>query len=389
MNTAKQLVAVIRFNFMSLPRRLSSSMVTVSCIALAVGVMLGVLSLSYCISRVIESSSRPNRVVLLSEGAQLENMSAIPRTALAAIEDLPGIQRTKQGAAIVSAEVWMLPPLRERDSDKRAALVVRGVGPEHAALRPEIVVVEGRMFRSGLNEVVVGRRAKERFAGLSVGDTIRLRNVPFSVVGVFESNGSVRESEALVDVQSLISLRPKARYQSITVLLDSAAAIPEFIRAVARNPQLQSSALSETEYAQRRATDATRLMELMAYLIGAIMAAAATFSAANMMFTVVDARKTEFATLRAIGFGSTAIVTAICLESALLALTGAALGSSAVALIVNGLSFTSRRVTTELRIDWHLISIGALWACGIAILSALVPSIYAARLPVATALREP
>src|SRR3954452_15344066 len=119
MNTAKQLVAVIRFNFMSLPRRLSSSMVTVSCIALAVGVILGVLTLSYCISRVIESSSRPNRVVLLSEGAQLENMSAIPRTALAAIEDLPGIQRTKQGAAIVSAEVWMLPPLRERDSDKR------------------------------------------------------------------------------------------------------------------------------------------------------------------------------------------------------------------------------------------------------------------------------
>ncbi|HEU4601263.1 MAG TPA: ABC transporter permease, partial [Steroidobacteraceae bacterium] len=295
---------------------------------------------------------------------------------------------TEQGAPILSADVLMLPPFRERDSQKRSGVVVRGVGAENAALRPEIEIVEGRTFRTGLNEVIVGRQAQQRFAGLSGGDTIKLRNTPFKVVGIFEANGTVRESEILTDVQSMFALRPTARYSSITVLLDSAAAVPNFVKAVNENPGIEAVAFSEPTYAAQRAKEATQLMELMAYLVGAIMAAAATFSAANAMLNLVHARRTEFATLRAIGFGSTAVVIAIGLEALVIAAVGAVVGTAIVSLILDDLPFTSRRVSTVLLIDRDLIVIGALWACGIGLIGALVPAFHAARMPIVSALRE-
>ncbi|HEU4602124.1 MAG TPA: hypothetical protein VFS24_09155, partial [Steroidobacteraceae bacterium] len=146
MNTAKQLAAVASLGIKSFSERIASNLVAASCVALAVAVLLGTLSLSHSIQHVIESSSRPDRVVLLSEGVQFEDMSAIARTALTAIEQLPGVRRTEQGQPILSADVLMLPPFRERDSLSRIRVVVRGVGAENAALRPEIIIVTGECF---------------------------------------------------------------------------------------------------------------------------------------------------------------------------------------------------------------------------------------------------
>jgi putative ABC transport system permease protein len=279
-------------------------------------------------------------------------------------------------------------PVRERKDESRARVLVRGVGPEAGELRPEVVITQGRMLQTGINELVVGREALQRFKGLAIGDTVKLRNVPFTVVGVFESGGDARESEMLVDVQALISLRPKARYQSINVLLESSAAMSSFKAAVARNPAMGVVALSEPEHNQRLTNDATALLELVAYLVGAIMAAAASFSAASTLYTTVSARRTEIATLRAIGFGPSSVVIAILVESLLLALIGAAVGVLLTSWAINGHQFDSRMLSTQLRIDSTLIAIGVAWACGIALVSAVAPALHAARMPIARALRD-
>jgi len=385
---SRQLPAVVALGLKSLPQRVGSSSVVILCVAIVVMVMLGVLSLSHSLARVIGSSGRSDRAILLSEGSQLEDTSAIPRTALAAIEQLPGIRRNAEGKAVLSAEVLMSLPVRERRDELRARVVVRGVGPEAGALRPEVVIARGRMLHTGLNELIVGREAQHRFKGLDIGDTVRLRNVPFSVVGIFETGGDVRESEVIADVQTLISIRPTARYQSVTVQLESSDSMDEFKAAVEKNPSIGVDMLSEPDYTRRRATDATALLELVAYLVGTIMAAAASFSAANTLYTNVSARRTEIATLRAIGFGSSSVVVAILVESLILALIGAAVGVLLASLAINGQQFDSRTISTQLRIDSTLIAIGTAWACGIALVSAIAPAIHAARMPIARALRE-
>jgi len=385
---SRQLPAVVALGLKSLPQRVGSSSVVILCVAIVVMVMLGVLSLSHSLARVIGSSGRSDRAILLSEGSQLEDTSAIPRTALAAIEQLPGIRRNAERKAVLSAEVLMSLPVRERRDELRARVVVRGVGPEAGALRPEVVIARGRMLHTGLNELIVGREAQHRFKGLDIGDTVRLRNVPFSVVGIFETGGDVRESEVIADVQTLISIRPTARYQSVTVQLESSDSMDEFKAAVEKNPSIGVDMLSEPDYTRRRATDATALLELVAYLVGTIMAAAASFSAANTLYTNVSARRTEIATLRAIGFGSSSVVVAILVESLILALIGAAVGVLLASLAINGQQFDSRTISTQLRIDSTLIAIGTAWACGIALVSAIAPAIHAARMPIARALRE-
>lgn len=388
MTLTRQLIAVVALGLKSLPQRVGSSSVVILCVAIVVMVMLGVLSLSHSVSRVIESSGRSDRAVLISEGSQIENQSAIARTALAAIEQLPGIRRNAEGKAVLSAEVLAFLPVRERKDGLRARAVVRGVGPEAGELRPELVVTRGRMLNTGLNELIVGREARHRYKGLDIGDTVKLRNVPFSVVGIFETGGDVRESEVIADVQVLISQRPTARYQSITVQLESSDSMNEFKAAAERDPSIGVDALSEPEYAKRRATDITELLELVAYLVGTIMAAAASFSAANTLYTTVSARKTEIATLRAIGFGPASVVVAILVESLILALVGAVIGAFLISLAINGQQFDSRAISTQLRIDSTLIAIGTAWACSIALVSAVAPAFHAARMPIARALRE-
>jgi putative ABC transport system permease protein len=337
MSWTRQLNAVVTLGLKSLPQRIGGSSVVILCVAVVVMVMLGVLSMSHSLARTIGSSGRPDRAVLLSEGAELEGpMSAIPRDALAAVEQLPGIRRDAQGKAVVSAEVHMYLPVRERKDEARARIVVRGVGPEAGQLRPEVVITRGRMLQTGINELIVGREALRRFKGLDVGDTVKLRNVPFVVVGVFESGGDAHESE----------------------------------------------------HDKRRVIDATALLELVAYLVGTIMAAAASFSVANTLYSAVSARRTEIATLRAIGFGSSSVVVAILVESLILALIGAAIGVLLTSLAINGQQFDSGAISTQLHIDSTLIAIGIAWACGIALVSAVAPAIHAARMPIARALRE-
>jgi putative ABC transport system permease protein len=388
MKLTRQLSSAVAFGIKSLPQRIGSSSVVVVCVAIVVMVMLGVLSLSHSLELAIGSSSRSDRAILLSEGSQLEDTSAIPRTALAPIEQLPGIRRNAEGKAVLSAEVLMFLPLRERKADARAKVIVRGVGPEAGDLRPEVAIAEGRMLRTGLNELVVGREAQRRFKGLDIGATVKLRNVPFAVVGIFETGGDVRESEVIADVQALVSIRPTARYQSVTVQLESPDSMNAFKAAVEENPSIGADVLSETEYAARRATEVAALLELVAYLVGAIMAAAVSFSAANTLYTTVSARRTEIATLRAIGFGPLSVVVSILMESLVLALIGAAIGSMLTALVINGQQFDSQTITTQLHIDSTLIAIGTAWACGIALVSAFAPAIHAARMPIAKALRE-
>lgn len=384
----RQLIAVVALGLKSLPQRIGSSSVVILCVAVVVMVMLGVLSLSHSLSRVIGSSARSDRAILLSEGSSIENQSAIARTALAAIEQLPHIRRNAEGKAVLSPEVLMFVPVRERKDGSRARVPVRGVGSEARDLRPELVITNGRMLHSGLNELVVGREALHRYKGLDIGDTFKLRNVPFTVVGTFETGGDVLESEVIADVQTLISLRPTARYQSVTVQLVSSESMDEFKAAAETDPSIGVDALSEPEYAKRRGSDATNLLELVAYLVGTIMAAAASFSAANTLYTTVSARRTEIATLRAIGFGPASVVVAILVESLILALAGAAIGVFLISLAIDGQQFDSRAISTQLRIDVTLIAIGTAWACGIAMVSAVAPAIHAARLPIARALRE-
>ncbi|MGH8258561.1 MAG: ABC transporter permease, partial [Steroidobacteraceae bacterium] len=147
-------------------------------------------------------------------------------------------------------------------------------------------------------------------------------------------------------------------------------------------------------YEQQSHTFAS-LLTVIAHIVGAIMAIGAIFAALNTMYSAVSARTMEIATLRAIGFGATAVVASVIVGALILALIGAAIGALIAWLAfdgntvstVSGANNSLAQVVFHLRIGLGLIATGIVWACVVGLIGGLLPAIRAARLPVATALR--
>jgi putative ABC transport system permease protein len=131
----------------------------------------------------------------------------------------------------------------------------------------------------------------------------------------------------------------------------------------------------------------TALLSFVGYFVGGVMAVGVVFGALNTMYSAVDARKREIATLRALGFGGTAVVVSVILESLVLAIPGALLGSLVAWLLFNNHDVHMGGVSFPLSVTPELVLLGLIWALVIGLIGGLAPSIRAARLPVAEALR--
>jgi len=242
-----------------------------------------------------------------------------------------------------------------------------------------------------MNEIVVGRSAREGFRGLDVGDTASFHSAQWRVVGVFASSGDVHESEALADAETLMSAAQRTVFNAATVTLESPEAFEGFKVELERDPRLQVDVRLEEDYYTERSKDVAGLLEIVATSVGAIMAIGALLGALNTMYSAVSARSVEIATLRAIGFGAMPVVVSVMVEAQVLALTGALAGSAIAWLLFNGNAFatggTFGQIALRLHVGLPLVAIGILWAMAIGLVGGLLPAIRAARLPVATALR--
>ncbi|MFZ8281210.1 ABC transporter permease, partial [Staphylococcus aureus] len=78
--------------------------------------------------------------------------------------------------------------LPKRDSGKPSNVTVRGTSDIGLALRPQVRIVQGRMFRPGTSEIITGRAVAKGFAGAGLGETMRFAGRDWVVVGVFDAS---------------------------------------------------------------------------------------------------------------------------------------------------------------------------------------------------------
>jgi putative ABC transport system permease protein len=308
--------------------------------------------------------------------------------------DAPGVAHGIDGKPIASAEIVATVRLPRKDTGTLGTLTIRGVAPRVFALRPEVKLVEGRMPRSGVNELLAGRATQIRFGTLDVGQHVRLGNADWAVVGAFESGGgNAHEAELFADVDTLLSAYQRTTFSSLTVKMTSAAAFPTLRKALLSDPSLSVTLSPESYYYEQHSRVFSKVLALIANLVGTIMAIGAVFAALNSMYSVVSARTIEIATLRAIGFGATAVLASVIVESLTLAVAGALAGAGLAWLLFDGHTVSTvggagiANVIFHLRIGIGLIIVGIVWACAVGLIGGLLPAIRAARLPVATALR--
>lgn len=392
MKMFRQIGAVTAMNFRSLPQRISTSLVVVIGIAGVVAVLVSVLAMSTGLIRTMENTGRDDRAIVMRDGSVAETSSALDRNSVRLIADASGIKRDAAGEPILSTETMRILNVHRKEDDAEINVILRGVGPKLLELRPELKIVEGRMFNTAVTEVIVGKSAHAQYKGLNVGDVIISRGANWTVVGVFETGGDAHESSLLTDAETLNSIDQRGGFQSVTAMLESPASFQAFKDSLVGNPQLAVDVIREREYYRQQSKTMTTIIKVIAYVVGGIMAVGAIFAALNTMYSAVSARLQEIATLRALGFGSTAMVMSVLAEALVLALIGGVIGALIAWVFFNGNTVSTSggglgQMVFQLSVSPRLMILGIVWACIIGVLGGLFPAMRAARLPVALALR--
>ena len=174
MSFISQTLAVTSMNLRNIPRRLGNSLVIVIGIAGAVAVFIPILALSISFRATIEGDGSDHRAIVLTHRATAESESSVSREEVAAIMDYPQVERDSRGRAVASAEVILVAPVSRKRDHSDVNVTLRGVGEQYFAMRPELELRSGRMFESGKQELIVGTGAVSQFAGLELGENIRL-----------------------------------------------------------------------------------------------------------------------------------------------------------------------------------------------------------------------
>jgi putative ABC transport system permease protein len=392
MSALTQIAAVSAMNIRSLPQRIGTSSVVVIGIAGVVAVLISVLAMSTGFIRTLEKTGPVSRAIVVRTGSSTELVSVLTNDAALTIADSAGVKKGADGHPLASPETLLIMNITKKDGADASA-PFRGITQAGFAVHPEIKITSGRVFQAGLTEMIVGKSAQRLYKGLDLGSQIKFRGATWSVVGIFESGGSARESELIADKQTLNSAYQRGNStQSVLVVLDPAG-FQTFKDAITTNPQLQVDVSTEKDYGTQQSSQISRILSLVAYVVGGIMAVGAIFGALNTMYSAVSTRSREIATLRAIGFGPVPVVISVFVEALLLALIGGAIGALIAWLLFNGHSVDTLgggfggQLIFDLAVTPALVTLGIIWACVIGVIGGLFPAIRAARLPVATALR--
>jgi putative ABC transport system permease protein len=394
MNALTQIAAVSMMNIRSLPQRIGASSVVVVGIAGVVAVLVSVLAMSTGLVKTLQPAGPDNRAIVVSTGASTELTSSLTEDEILAIADSAGIAKNPEGRSLVSPESLMTVNLVKQDGEEAGA-PFRGISPEGLTVHPEIKVTAGRAFRPGVAELIVGRAAQRFYRGVAVGSLIKLRGTAWTVVGTFESGGSAHDSELIGDLRTLNSAYQRGNTaQSVLAVIGPVASdFTAFKDAITTNPRLQVDVSREKDFGMQESDQITRILFVVAYVIGGIMAVGAIFGALNTMYSTVSSRAREIATLRAIGFGALSVVVSVFVEALLLALVGGICGALLAWWLFNGHSVdtmgggTGGQLVFDLVVTPGLMVLGVGWACLIGVVGGLFPALRAARLPVATSLR--
>lgn len=394
-NWLSQILTVSWFGLRTLPQRKGAALAAACGIAGVVGVFVGVLSIAQGFHHAATATGRDDIAIVLREGANDEMSSVLSREDTRLVKDSPGVAH-EQGAALASAELFVIIDVPKRSSGTDANVPFRGVESAAPAVRGDVKIVEGRMFEPGRNEIIVGVAAAREFAGLDVGKTIQLSKTAWHVVGLFSAGGGAAESELWTDTTGLQAAYQRGdSYQSVCVRLETPGKFREFKDALTSNPQLKVKALRQAEFYADQSTLTTAFITVIGTIIACMMALGALLGALNTMYNAVAARSREIATLRALGFGSAPVVCSVLMESLVLALAGGIVGGLGAYLLFDGYGAATMNFQTFSQIAFafavtpQLLGIAILLAAFIGLFGGLLPAIRAARLPIATALREP
>jgi len=377
-------------------RRLTTAL-TAGGLALVVFVFATVLMLDAGLKQTLVTSGELDNVVVIRRGSETEIQSGISRYQANAIETHPAVARTPDGLRMVSKEAVVLISLKKSGAQKPSNVIIRGISPLGMQLRPQLQLVQGRRFRPGSAEIMVGSAIAKGFAGVEIGNALRFAQRDWIVVGVFDAGGSGFDSEVWGDADQLLQAFRRNAYSSMVLRLavtgpGGEAAFERFKVDIDNDPRLTNQLKREQTFYSDQSRALSVFITVLGMTLTTIFSIGAMIGAMITMYASVSGRVAEIGTLRALGYRRTSVLLAFVMESLLLGLTGGIAGL-AVAMLMQFASFSTTNFQTFAELSFRFtltpgIVVSSLaFALAMGLIGGFLPALRAANLNIVDSLR--
>jgi len=369
-----------------------TTLLTAGGMALVVFVFATVLMMSEGIRATLVATGQVDNVLLLRKGSGAEINSAIARDQAAIIESLPGIATNGQGQRLVSKEPVVLNNLPKRSNGKPSNVTLRGTSSVGLDLRPQVKLVQGRMFRPGTSEIITGKAIANGFRGTALGETLHFAQRDWLVVGVFDSGRTGFDSEIWGDAEQMMAAFRRNAYSTMVFRLADQSVFEHIKTLIADDPRLQIDVKPEIQFYAEQSEALATFIRILGLSLSVIFSIGAVVGAMITMFAAVAQRVGEIGTLRALGFQRNAVLIAFLLESLLLSLVGGAIGLFAAAWMqAVDISTTNFQTFSELAFQFKLtptiVVQTLLFSLGMGFIGGFIPAWRAARMNIVDSLR--
>jgi putative ABC transport system permease protein len=386
MKRLRQIRIVGLLGLRSLHTRIRASLIIVTALAGVSVVLLSMLSMEEGMRVGYLASGHADRAIILSAGAERDWNSSVPQSWVDLIATAPGIRGGTVGTPLLDAETYTGVTLTKRANRAWGYSGVRGIGPQGLAISSEIRMVDGRYYRTGTREVIVGILARQKFSGVELGDKVKMiDDGEWVVVGHF-STGSFMEGDLIADPQMIMPALRKASYNSVLVSLAAPDSFDRLKGFLTSNPGLSVTVERESDYWLRQFQSLPVTPLVVAYVVAFLLAGGAVSGILHTMHATVSSRSKEIAILRAVGFGGLPVAVSMILEAMLFACIGAAIGTAIDWLWLDGYAYNGAYGVFRMLVTPHLLAVAIGWALVTALVGAIVPAAQEARLPVVDAL---
>lgn len=382
-----------KYTLKNFTSRKLTTFITIFGVALVVFVFTAVLMMAYGIQKTLIATGQPDNVIITRKASNGEISSLVDGETQDVVRTLPHIAIDKNGKQIISKEPVVIINL-EKLSSGMSNVTVRGVSDVVFELRPQVKIVEGKMFDFGLRELIVGSGVTGKFKGAALGDEVKFAGDSWKIVGVFDSKGSGFDSEMWGDSQQLLNAFNRGNtISSMTLKLDGANNFDDFKKQFDFDRRLQQfEPKIEQKYFEEQSEFMAAFIRIIGIVITIIFSLGAIIGAAITMFAAVANRTVEVGTLRALGFKRRSILFVFLIESLVIAITGGVIGIFLASFLqfinISTLNFQS---FSEIAFNFSLSPSIILWSLVFAIFMGIIggffPSIRAAKLKIVDALR--
>lgn len=383
----------LTYNLRNLTTRKTTTLMTALGIGLTVAVLLAVSALVEGLRTSLESSANPAHVLVQRKGSTAELNSLVSRTAFQDIKSKAGIAKDENGQPMASLEVITVIVLESEETPGSSInITLRGLAPMGFRLREHVKLLEGRMFRAGHREIVVGKGVANRYPMAGLGKSLRFGRGEWLVVGVVDGGRSSANSEVFADLNQLASDQNRTEFLSSALLrAESAAAINVLMNDLESDRRLNVDAMTEKAYYALQTSSAMPIQALGTF-VAVIMSIGSSFAAMNTMYAAVARRSPEIGTLRVLGFSKGSILLSFLIESLLLSLIGGMVGCLLVLPLNNietgiGSFVTFSEITFSFHITPQIMVMGVGFALVMGMIGGLFPAATAARKEILTALK--